>query len=349
MLAMTKADDQVRLTDLIDAGTLQRIQDAFANATGMAALTVDLDGPVTQLSNPTEFCMNLTRGCPKGAERCNRCDLQGGEEAGRTGRPAVYYCHGGLMDFAAPILLGRRQIGSMIGGQVLPQPPDEAKFRNIAREIGVDENAYIRALSKIRVVPKKTIEASAQLLYVMANELSQMGYQKYMTRQITETLVELAGEMREKVRRATQNVAEIEKSNGALVRSMNHLSDSTQKSKAEVEKTDKIVSYISNVSMQTKLLGFNASVEASRAHEYGAGFNVIAQEIRKLADQSQTQSLEIDKIIGAVKSMVTDIDGKIHEANDAVAGNTELLGGVSEIIAAIDEYAAKLEALGKDL
>lgn len=349
MLALTSTDENITLTDLIDAKTLQKIQDAFANATGMAALTVDLDGPVTQLSNPTDFCMNLTRGCPKGAERCNRCDLQGGEEAGRTGRPAVYYCHGGLMDFAAPILLGRRQIGSMIGGQVLPQPPDEAKFRAIAREIGVDEDEYIRALSKIRIVPKKTIEASAHLLYTMANELSAMGYQKYMTGKVTQMLLELAGEMRAKVRGATGSVREIERSNGTLVRSMEGLSDSTRKSRAEVEKTDKIVSYISNVSMQTKLLGFNASVEASRAKEHGAGFNVIAKEIRKLADQSQTQSDEIEKIIGTVKAMVSDIDGKIQEANEVVAGNTQLLGSIAEIIGSVDAYAAQLEELGKRL
>lgn len=349
MLSMATTDETITLTDLIDGGTLQRIQDAFANATGMAALTVDLDGPVTRLSNPTEFCMTLTRGCPKGAERCNKCDLQGGEEAGRTGRPAVYYCHGGLMDFAAPILLGRRQIGSMIGGQVLPEPPDEGKFRRIAREIGVDENAYIRALSKIRVVPKKTIEASAQLLYTMANELSQMGYQKYMTRQATGALLELSREMRQKVGGATRSVDEISRSNRELVRSMEGLSDSTQRSRQEVEKTDKIVSYISNVSMQTKLLGFNASVEASRAREYGAGFNVIAQEIRKLADQSQTQSMEIDKIIGTVKSMVSDIDGKIQATNEAVAGNTALLEGIAAMIKDIDTFAARLEAMSKEL
>lgn len=349
MQALTTIDENITLTDLIDAGTLQKIQDAFANATGMAALTVDLDGPVTQLSNPTEFCMTLTRGCPKGAERCNKCDLQGGDEAGRTGRPAVYYCHGGLMDFAAPILLGRRQIGSMIGGQVLPQPPDEAKFRAIARDIGVDENAYIRALSKIRIVPKKTIEASAHLLYVMANELSQMGYQKYMTKKATQSLISLSAEMRQKVLAATESVSEIGKSNGRLVQSMDGLSDSTKRSRAEVEKTDKIVSYISNISMQTKLLGFNASVEAARAKEYGAGFSVIAQEIRKLADQSQTQFMEIDKIIGAVKSMVSDIDLKIHGANEAVAGNTALLDGIADIVKSIDHYAAELEDLGKGL
>lgn len=341
--------NNITLTDLIDVATLQRIQDAFANATGMAALTVDLNGAVTQLSNPTEFCMKLTRGCPKGAERCNQCDLKGGEEAGRTGRPAVYYCHGGLMDFAAPILLERRQIGSLIGGQILPEPPDEAKFRRIAREIGIDEDVYIKALSKIKIVPKKTIEASAELLYVMANALSDMGYQKYLTKTLADELKQVSTDMNGKVRSATESIAAIERKNNELVHNMNTLFTSTKQSKEEVEKTNQIIKYISDVSMQTKLLGFNASVEASRAREFGAGFSVIAQEIRKLADTSQEQFEKIDSIIGKVKKTIFEIDGKIVNVNETVDNNTKLLEGISGVIAEISDYSQKLSELGKRL
>jgi len=49
----------IKLTDIIDVKTLQKIQDSFAKATGMAALTVDLYGPITELSNGTDFCMKL--------------------------------------------------------------------------------------------------------------------------------------------------------------------------------------------------------------------------------------------------------------------------------------------------
>lgn len=52
----------MKLTDLIDIRTLQEIQDGFAAATGMAALTTDADGvAVTKGSNFTDFCMKLTR------------------------------------------------------------------------------------------------------------------------------------------------------------------------------------------------------------------------------------------------------------------------------------------------
>ena len=52
---------QYKLLELIDQRTLQNLLDAFSKATGMAALATDLDGPVTNLSGPTDFCMNYTK------------------------------------------------------------------------------------------------------------------------------------------------------------------------------------------------------------------------------------------------------------------------------------------------
>ena len=170
--------ENITLLDVIDRRTLQNLQDAFAAATGMAALATDENGPVTEGSNFTDFCMKLTRKSRVGAEQCNRCDLKGGEEASRTGKPSVYYCSNGLMDFAAPVIVNGKHIGSLIGGQVLPEAPDEAKFRKIADELGIDQNEYIAALKKVKIVPKRQIEAAANLLWQMANSLSEVGYQR---------------------------------------------------------------------------------------------------------------------------------------------------------------------------
>lgn len=53
--------ENITLLDVIDRRTLQNLQDAFAAATGMAALATDENGPVTEGSNFTDFCMKLTR------------------------------------------------------------------------------------------------------------------------------------------------------------------------------------------------------------------------------------------------------------------------------------------------
>lgn len=105
------------LRDLIDPHVLQKIQDGFAEVTGMAALTTDADGvPVTEGSNFTDFCTKLTRKSAIGCARCEQCDKKGGLQTRNTGKATSYICHAGLIDFAAPIMFNGQFIGSFIGG-----------------------------------------------------------------------------------------------------------------------------------------------------------------------------------------------------------------------------------------
>ena len=67
------------------------------------------------------------------------CDKLGAVMTLQQKKPVSYRCHADLVDFAAPIMLGDRMIGSFIGGQVLPEEPNLEKMRQIAREIEVDE------------------------------------------------------------------------------------------------------------------------------------------------------------------------------------------------------------------
>lgn len=61
----------------------------------------------------------------------------------------------GLMDFGIPITLNDGTVlGNVVGGQILPENPDDDKFRSVARELGINEDAYIEALHKVGVKSK---------------------------------------------------------------------------------------------------------------------------------------------------------------------------------------------------
>lgn len=173
-------EDELSLTDLINKETLQRIQDAFSSMTGMAALITDMDGvPVTEGSNFTDFCMKFTRTSEVGFQRCQKCDKFGAASTWKNQKPTSYYCHAGLIDYAAPILAGGQMIGSFIGGQVLTEPPDKDKMYKIAEELEVDPEKFWEAAQKVRILEKKDIENAAQFLFIVAGVLSDMAYGQF--------------------------------------------------------------------------------------------------------------------------------------------------------------------------
>lgn len=97
---------KIQLKDVLDIETLQRFQDNFAKSMDVGSVTVDMDGnPVTKPSCYASFCMDYTHSTKEGDTRCAMSHKRGGEEAARTGRPYVYTCHAGLIDFAAPIIV----------------------------------------------------------------------------------------------------------------------------------------------------------------------------------------------------------------------------------------------------
>ncbi len=73
------------------------------------------------------------------------------------------------------------------------------------------------------------------------------------------------------------------------------LSEAIEKSKS-VEKINVLSEAILKITEQTNLLALNAAIEAARAGEAGKGFSVVAEEIRKLAEESNNTANEIQEI-----------------------------------------------------
>jgi methyl-accepting chemotaxis protein len=74
-----------------------------------------------------------------------------------------------------------------------------------------------------------------------------------------------------------------------------------------------IVAMISDIANQTNLLALNASIEAARAGVHGSGFAVVAEEVRKLAEQSGASASHIRELINKIQS---DAEQSLHSIND---------------------------------
>ncbi len=173
--------NSLTLTELIDTNILQQIQDSFSAYTGIASVITDSFGtPITKESGFTEFCYGLTRKSEKGLKRCEECDKNGAFMSHQTGQPAVYICHAGLIDFAAPIILNGQVIGSVVGGQVTPGEIDEEKFRAVAKELGIDPDKYVKAAYNTYSIPIEQVRKSAAFLSEIAKAISAMAYNSYV-------------------------------------------------------------------------------------------------------------------------------------------------------------------------
>ncbi len=200
------------LPDLIPADILQELQDAFSEYSGMAALITDANGtPVTVGSGFSRFCMELTRRSEKGRRCCEDSDRHGALMTLQNGKPAVYSCHAGLMDFAAPIMLNGEFIGSFIGGQIRGKNIDEQSLWKKAIEYGIDPDEYIVAAKEIKYIPEDEVERCAAFLSKIAGVLSKLAYQRYLifqknqnvedaARTQSEFLTQFADEMQESVK-----------------------------------------------------------------------------------------------------------------------------------------------------
>jgi len=167
----------LKITDLIRLEQLQEIQDAFANATGVASIIIDREGhPITRPSNFTRLCLEVIRKTPRGLANCIRFEtVLGGKQAGA---PLMQLCpSGGLWDGGANIYVGDCHIASWLIGQVRSAELDESRILEYAREIGADEQAVLDAWKDVPVMGRDRFAQICETLFLIASQLSAQAYQ----------------------------------------------------------------------------------------------------------------------------------------------------------------------------
>ena len=167
----------VTFEDLFNINEIQRIQDEFANATGVASIITHADGtPITKPSNFTHLCSEIVRKSGKGCENCLKSDALIGRF--NPGGPIVLPClSAGLWDAGANITVGGKHIANWLIGQVRDKTQTEEHMRGYAREIGVNEAAFIKAFYKVPAMSHERFKKIAKALFTLANQISTAAYQ----------------------------------------------------------------------------------------------------------------------------------------------------------------------------
>jgi hypothetical protein len=112
-----------------------------------------------------------------------------------------------------------------------------------------------------------------------------------------QTLHEAAQSIAATSEQLTATAQELASTAGELSHDLDNTKIAGEKVLHEINKTDEILKFVSEVAASSNLLGLNAAIEAARAGEHGRGFAVVADEIRKMADNSSEAVKNIKVIL----------------------------------------------------
>lgn len=206
------------------------------------------------------------------------------------------------------------------------------------------------------------LEASAEQIFSVSQQLSSSSHTLAEgASEQAATVEETSSSMEEMASMTKQNADNAAAANSLMLdaktiveranQSMLRLTSSMKETAKASEDTSKIIKNIDEIAFQTNLLALNAAVEAARAGEAGAGFAVVAEEVRNLAiraaEAAKNTSLLIEETVTKIKAG-EDIVEKTNEDFNAVNRSAEKVAQlVAEIAAASGEQAQGIEQINR--
>jgi len=118
----------------------------------------------------------------------------------------------------------------------------------------------------------------------------------------------------DKYRQTADTMRQLDETSQQNVEDFRKLTDSMTTLAEQMKQIQGFTTKIKDIASQTNLLALNAAIEAARAGAFGSGFTVVAQEVRKLANQSAKTAQEIEQIIGTTNKQVQQSVQNLQQA-----------------------------------
>jgi methyl-accepting chemotaxis protein len=218
----------------------------------------------------------------------------------------------------------------------------------VARRVTDISSAVAEMTASIQEMDQNLLQLAAVVEQAVAN-----------TQEMSASIVQVAGNaarVREESTSTDKQVREGRNEVTQLSKGMASISDTVADVVTEMQSLDQasrqigeILGLIEEIADQTNLLALNAAIEAARAGEHGRGFAVVADEVRKLAENSASSTKQIGQLVADIQRRTTAVLERTARANSLVQNNAVSARTVTEMIETISQRVTDMAQLVSEI
>jgi len=190
------------------------------------------------------------------------------------------------------------------------------------------------------------ISGEPQVMKPIAMIASHMISLEFERKMFMDNLNDMASHINKSLQESAAGLEELSATSEQQSNTVIQLNDMVQNTKENIMETNKIIDFIEGISKQTTILGINASIEAARLGAEGRGFNVVANEVRKLADNTANSVKQIDNVLKTIQSLIGNVSSNlVTYTNTSQEQSTviqSLANELENITGSLDSFVKKL-------
>ncbi|BCJ86884.1 methyl-accepting chemotaxis protein [Effusibacillus dendaii] len=224
---------------------------------------------------------------------------------------------------------------------------------------------YVNELSGASEHAAKNVEMIALTMEEIATGAEKQFELTDKTAELTQQAGRLSEQVSDQVRQSKVLCADLENTLnqgaqiiGDLVKGLQNVAQFNRESTELVVRLENnakeignIIGVVGDISVQTNLLALNASIEAARAGEHGRGFTVVAEEVRKLSDQTGEAVEQIGLLIRSMQNEVQEVVARISQQNhlvaDEAAKGEETTGAIREMTNSVHQVVDSVDQIDR--
>lgn len=215
-----------------------------------------------------------------------------------------------------------------------PIPPDDPSL----------SNALAGRATTNRLAPElygATVISSAVPIYDAAGEIIGAFAIAYTLEnedkmeQLTSSIEQISGQLVDMVQNVAAQSEELSATTAQIL-------DNSRKTVEESNQVSKVTGFIREISEQTNLLGLNAAIEAARVGQEGAGFGVVATEVRKLSVHTKEATKTIEDSLNTVQRSIRQMEKEIEAIAASSSEQAELVTEFSDVIERLNQTSGEM-------